>query len=138
MSLSIKDSTGATKTLKSSTIGSDDAVHNIAYPTPATFGVDNGVVSGNQTSLSPVTDLPTSGQKIVLVEAIISVEDAMTITLKEESSNRVILKVFMDANMPFHFCPRSRCKLATADKRVMVQTSTPGNWSVAAFFFSEA
>lgn len=85
-----------------------------------------------------VTDAPTSGQKLVITDVLISVDTAMRVDLKEETSGTVFASIYLPANGSAQFTPRSKLKLATANKKLMVRTSVSGNVAVTAFYFSEA
>src|SRR4051812_28783851 len=45
-----------------------------------------------------VTDAPTSGQKLVITDIVVSVDTAMSVTFTEETSGTVIAKFYMAAN----------------------------------------
>jgi hypothetical protein len=89
-------------------------------------------------SAASVTDAPTSGQKLVITDCLISVDTAMRVDLKEQTSGTVLASVYLPANGTYQFTPRSRLKLATADRTLQVQTSAAGNIAVTAFYYSEA
>lgn len=104
------------------------------------FGVSGArFTSANQSAAdAAVTDAPTAGQKLVITDVLISVDTAMRVDLKEETSGTVFASIYLPANGTIQFTPRSRLKLATADKKLMVRTSASGNVAVTAFAFSEA
>lgn len=85
-----------------------------------------------------VTDAPTAGQKLVPTDVLISVDTAMRVDLKEETSGTVIASIYMAANTSQQITFRSKVKLATADKKLMVRTSVAGNIAVTTAYFSEA
>lgn len=85
-----------------------------------------------------VTDAPTSGQKLVITDIEISVDTAMRVDIKEETSGTIIASIYMAANTTVNLCTRSKRKLATANKKLQIQTSVAGNISVGAFYYSEA
>lgn len=89
-------------------------------------------------AVASVTSAPTSGQKLVITDIIISVDSAMRVDFNCESSGTVIETVYMAANSTVNLITRSKRKLATADKKLQVQTSASGNISVNAFYYSEA
>lgn len=89
-------------------------------------------------SAASVTDAPTGGQKIVVTDIVVSVDTAMRVDFKEETSGTVVMSVYLPANGMAQITPRSKLKLATADKALQVQTSVAGNIAVTAFYFSEA
>ncbi len=84
-----------------------------------------------------ITDAPTSTKKLVLTDMLISVGSTLTLTFTEETSGTVIAKMYMLANTSFHFNPHGKIKLATADKKLMVQTSGAGNVAITALYRSE-
>lgn len=96
--------------------------------------------SANQSaSAASVTDAPATGQKIVVDDVIVSVDTAISVTFKEETSGTVVLgPIYMPANSMAQITTRGRLKLATADKKLQVQTSAAGNISVTTFYHSEA
>jgi hypothetical protein len=87
-----------------------------------------------------VTSAPTSGQKLVVTDLFISVDTAMSVTFKCETTGVVIAGPFyLAANSSQQFTPRSKAwKLATADKKLQVITSVAGNVMVDAHYYSEA
>lgn len=102
------------------------------------FGV-GGIrfTSGDQSGgVGPVTDSPTSGQKLVITDIEISVDTAMRVDFS--SNGTLIASIYMAANSTVNLATRSKRKLAVADKTLDVQTSVPGNIAVGAFYYSEA
>lgn len=90
-------------------------------------------------SAASVTDAPTSGQKLVITDLIVSVDTAMRVDFKEETSGTVVLSAYLSANSgPAQLTTRGKFKLATADKKLQVQTSVAGNIAVTAIYYSEA
>ena len=89
-------------------------------------------------SAASITDAPTSGQKLVITDVLISVDAAMRVDLKEETSGTVIASFYLPANGTMQWTPRGKTKLATADKKLQVQTSAAGNIAVTAHDYSEA
>ena len=90
-------------------------------------------------AVASVTDAPTSGQKLVITDLIVSVDTAMSVTFKEETSGTVIFGPwYCSANSgPMQITLRSKKKLPTADKKLQVITSVAGNITVSAGYFSE-
>lgn len=85
-----------------------------------------------------VTSAPASGKKLVITDVTVSVgATGQTVSLTEETSGTLIARFYMAANTVFHWRPRSKTKLATADKKLMVQTSAGGNVAVTAHYYSE-
>lgn len=100
---------------------------------PARFTSANASAADAAISL-----VPTSTQKFVVTDVTVSVDTAMRVDLKEETSGTVKASFYMPANSTYQFTPRGKLKLDTADKRLMVRTSAAGNISVSAFGYSEA
>lgn len=95
-------------------------------------------VPDQSTVTSPITDLPTSGQKLVITDVIISVDTAMKATLAEETTGTKLVALYMAANSSVQYTPRSKNKLATANKRLTLRTSVSGNVAATASYYSEA
>lgn len=102
------------------------------------FGVSGAaVLSANATGGVDVTGAPTAGQKLVITDIVVSTDTAMAITFEEETSGTDIFKVFLPANGTAQITPRSKCKLATADKKLRAVASVAGNIAVTVFYTSE-
>lgn len=103
------------------------------------FGVSGAaVVSADMTAAAAITDAPTTGQKIVLTDLVISADTAMNVLIEEETSGTDLFKVFIPANGTVQITPRSKCKLATVNKKITAKASVAGNIAVTAFYFSES
>ncbi|MEY2512004.1 MAG: hypothetical protein QOE26_2767 [Verrucomicrobiota bacterium] len=115
-----------------------------AYDYGAGWTTASGIAGARFTSadqsaaVASVTSAPTSGQKLVITDLIISVDTAMRVDFSVESaSGTVIESVYMAANSTVNLITRGKRKLATADKKLQVRTSVAGNISVNAFYYSE-
>lgn len=107
----------------------------------STFGVSRACFTSSNASAAAasITDAPDSGKKLVITDVFVSVDAAMRVDIKEETTGTVLLSGYYPANTPPHqMTPRSKLKLATADKKLQVQTSASGNITVTVFYFSEA
>lgn len=104
------------------------------------FGVAGArFTSADQSAaVASITDAPTSGQKLVITDIEISVDTAMRVDFKEETTGTIISSIYMAASSTVHLITRSKRKLATVNKKLQVQTSATGNISVVAFYYSEA
>jgi hypothetical protein len=104
------------------------------------FGVSGArFTSADQSgSAANVTDAPDSGEKLVITDILVAVDTAMRVDFKEETSGTVVASTYMAANSFQQITPRSKLKLATADKKLQVQTSASGNIAVTAFYHSES
>lgn len=96
------------------------------------------VVSADMTTAAAVTNAPAGGQKLILRDIIISTDTAMNVLVEEETSGTDILKVFIPANGTVQVTPRSKIKLATADKKITCKASATGNIAVTCSYSSEA
>lgn len=97
-------------------------------------------ISADQHSApAAVTDVPVSGQKLVIWDLLISSDTALSMTFTEETSGTVIHgPIYVAANSTTQITLRSKTKLATINKRLMVQSSVAGNIMVEALYSSEA
>ena len=103
------------------------------------WGVTNAPVqSADMTSIADVTAAPTSGQKLVITDLIVSADTAMKLTFTEETSGTVMFAVYVPAGGVTQITPRGQRKLAAADKKLRCTASVAGNVSILASYFSEA
>lgn len=103
------------------------------------FGVTGSAfTSANVTGTAAITDVPTTGQKLVITDVLLSTDTAMNILLQEETSAKVIAKIFLPANGTVQWTPRGKIKLPTADKRLMAKASVTGNVGITTNYYSEA
>lgn len=102
------------------------------------FGVSGAAFTSNDASsaAAPVTDAPASSQYLTIDEITVSVDTAMIVSFTEETSGTLIHRLYMAANTSIQLRFK-RKKLATADKKLEVQTSTSGNITVTADYHSE-
>jgi hypothetical protein len=85
-----------------------------------------------------ITAAPTSGQKIVLDDCLISCDAACAVSIVEETSGTVFAKVFMPANGTVQITLRDALKAAVANKKLRAITSAAVNCSITACYHSEA
>jgi hypothetical protein len=107
----------------------------------AVWGVSNAPVSSADMSAADadLTAAPTGGQKWVITDVFVSADTAMRIDIKEETSGTVMFSGYVSANSGFQqLCPRSKRKLAVADKKVVGRTSAAGNVRILVGAYSEA
>lgn len=103
------------------------------------LGVSNArVTSADATTATAITDAPTSGQKLVILDVLVSADTAMRVDLQCETTATVIASLFIPANGAVQWTPRGKVKLATADKKLMYKASVTGNVAATAIYFSEA
>lgn len=85
-----------------------------------------------------VTDAPTGGQKLVITDLIVSVDQNMRVDFRRESADTIeLISVYLAANSVVNLITRGKFKLSTADKKLTVQTSAAGNIAVTALYYSE-
>jgi len=94
--------------------------------------------SADMTGTADLTAAPTAGQKIVLMDLIISTDTAMSFTIQEETSATVFAKIYLAANSTAQITPRGYLKAAVADKKIQGDASAAGNVAITAVYFSEA
>lgn len=94
--------------------------------------------SADATGTVDVTAAPTSGQKIVIDDIIVSCGAAMALTFEEETSGTDVLVLYMAANSSAQVTPRGRIKLAAADKKLRMDASAVGAVAVTVVYHSEA
>jgi hypothetical protein len=129
------------------------ALDSAGKAVPSTGTTDSGIASTTRRGLTngapfesadqsasaaAVTAAPTSGQKLVIDDLLVSADTDMTVTFTEETTGYVVIKAYLAANVPWQLTTRAKLKLETADKKLMLQTSVAGNVSVQAFSHSEA
>lgn len=103
------------------------------------LGVSGAAVEDNDvTTPTAITDVPTSGQKIVLDDLYLSTDTDMYVQIEEETSGTVFLGFYLKADSSYQFSPRGKIKAATADKKLMIDSDTAGNVTVTAIYHSEA
>lgn len=88
-------------------------------------------------SAASVTDAPTAGQKLVITDILVSTGSAIRVDFKEETSGTVLASLYMGVNDTQVWVPRGKLKLATADKKLQVQTSLIGAIAVTVGYYSE-
>ena len=112
----------------------------VAMRGPSSRGIASSAcfTSANQ-SASPdfVTLAPTTGQKLVITDLVVSVANSQTVTFTEETTDTVFLTLYMAANSTVTVSPRALFKLNTINKRLQVQSSAAGKISVLAFYRSQ-
>ena len=97
--------------------------------------------SADQTSgAAAVTAAPVSTQKLVVTDITITNRSAVALilTFTAETSGHVLLRVPVPAKAMFAWSPRGKTKLATADKKLMVQADVAGQFDVLVHHYSEA
>lgn len=85
-----------------------------------------------------ITAAPTSGQKIVLDDCLISCDAACAVSIVEQDSGTVFATVFVPASGTVQITLRDALKAAVADKKLRAITSAEVNCSITACYHSEA
>jgi hypothetical protein len=135
--------TTATSVLPVQVVGADGGV-GITKDGGAGWTTSRGISGARFTSadqsgsVASITDAPTADQKLVITDLLISSDTALRLDFNIESSGAVIETVYMAANETKQITPRGKWKLATADKKLQVQSSVAGNISITPFYYSEA
>src|SRR5262245_40936952 len=82
------------------------------------FGVSGARVTSADASGADlaVTDAPASGQKIVVDDLLVSVDTAMRVDVKIETTGTVLASIYLPANGSAQITPRDKWKVATVDK----------------------
>lgn len=133
--VTITGSVGGAVTVTSGNLASTD--NGPAWT--SSFGVTGSAVqSANITGTTVITDVPTSGQKLVITDVLLSTDTAMNILLAEETSGMPIAKIYLPTNGTVQWTPRSKMKLPTANKRLTAKASVTGNVGITAQYYSEA
>jgi len=103
-----------------------------------TLGIGGARFISADQSAAPaaVTDAPGSTKKLVVTDLIVSLATALTVTLTEETSGTVLFSLVLPTGS-FVIPLRGKLKLATNNKRLMVQTSLLGSISVSAIWYAE-
>lgn len=94
--------------------------------------------SADMSTTANVTAAPTSGEKLVITDIIVSVDTAMNVILEEETAGTDFMKFYMPANSTLQITPRSPLKLNTKDKKLNAKASVSGNIALTIFYYSEA
>ena len=97
------------------------------------------VTLADMTTATAVTDAPTTGQKLVIDDILVSTDTAMNVTFIEETSLTVIRgPIYLGANTTTQTTLRGLTKLPVANKKLMCEASVAGNITVEVGYHSEA
>lgn len=97
------------------------------------------VNSADMTTAAAVTAAPTSGQKLVIDDILVSTDTEMSVTFLEETTGTVIRgPIYLAANSTTQITLRGLTKLPTANKKLMCDASAAGNITVEVGYHSEA
>lgn len=129
------DGSGGHKLVAEVDLATGSAVQDAGPAWTTVFGVAGARFTSADASGADaaVTDAPTSGQKLVVTDVVISVDTAMRVDLKCETTGTVYASLYLAANSTVQLTPRGKgWKLATADKKLVVRTSAAGNFHLQA------
>jgi hypothetical protein len=103
------------------------------------YGVSGAAAVSANASSTPlvITDAPTSEQKIVLDDLILSVDTAMTLILRTTTGVVILAKFYLPANAVIQITPRGRIKAPTKNQTLELLASASGNIAATAVFHSE-
>ena len=93
--------------------------------------------SADMTTAADITAAPTSGEKLVITDIILSSDTAMLFQFLEETSGTAIGAVRLPANGTVQLTPRSTWKLPTKNKKLQGDASAAGNVYITVFYYSE-
>ncbi len=105
---------------------------------PGWTSVYTFTTSADATGGADVTAAPSTGEKLVITDVVVSADTAMSVSFLEETSGTEVLRVYLPANGTAQITPRSKLKLATANKKLRIDTSAAGNVAVTVAYYSEA
>ncbi len=107
-----------------------------AYTT--VIGVSGATVATTDNTLTAVTDAPTSGQKIVVDDVIVSVDAACNLLFEIETTGTDLFRLAFAGAGSVQFTPRGKLKIATVDKKMTSKASTTVNAWITVLYHSEA
>lgn len=96
------------------------------------------VRSADMSTAADLTAAPNAGQKLVVTDILFSTDTAMQFDFQEETTGKVLLRIFAAANSAYQFTLRSKLKTITADKKLQGKASVAGNVAVSVSYYSEA
>ncbi len=105
------------------------------------LGVSGAPVTSADASSTPlvITDAPTSGEKIVLTALFVSVDAAMTLSLRTTTDHAVMGKFILPAGgPPCQLTPRGKWKSPGANRTLELLASVSGNIYCTPIYHSEA
>jgi hypothetical protein len=112
------------------------AISALQAPLSPTHTITN---SADMSGGADVSAAPGAGLKLVVHELVISVGAAISVVLKEETSNTVIFgPYYMAANTTIHLSRNRLAKLPVAVKKLRATASGAGNITVETWCSTEA
>lgn len=99
-------------------------------------GVSGAAVeSSDMTTATAITDAPAAGEKIYLRDLVLSADTAMNVEIRDGSAGTVLLKLYMEANVPVQVTPRGEI-ISSVDTQLHAQASTAGNIAITSTYNS--
>lgn len=95
------------------------------------------VESADMTTAAAITDAPSTGEKIYLRDLILSSDTAMNVEIRDGSAGTVLVKLYMEANVPSQITPRGEIT-SSADTQLYAAASVAGNIAITATYNSAA
>lgn len=124
-------------------VGAQIDVGDISFPSatkdngPAWTVVRTVTTSADMTTAAAISAAPTTGQRVVVDDLIISTDTAMTLTILEETSSDVFCVLYLAANSTVQLTPRDGFKANAINKKFFADASATGNLTVTCFQHSE-
>jgi hypothetical protein len=88
--------------------------------------------------VADVTDPPAPGQRLVITDIRFSSDTALRLDFIDEGNSAVFFSEYVGANGSGQITLRGKVKLSTADTKLGVLASVPGNIAVTVAYYSEA
>lgn len=120
------------------TISEQTAIQKTSDNGPSQTITRTYTTSADMTTAVAISPAPTSGQKVVAIDVIVSALTALEFTIQEETSGTVFDSVLLPANGTVQLTPRGYFKTAVADKKFFGKASVAGQVRVFVNSFSEA
>lgn len=105
---------------------------------PAWTVVRTYTTSADMTTAAEITAAPTSGQKIVADDILVSTDTEMLFTVQMETSANALHSLRLPANGTAQITLRDGLKGDAANKKMMGKASVAGNVYITACYHSEA
>jgi hypothetical protein len=102
------------------------------------LGVSGAQVATTDNTLTAVTDAPTTGQKIVLDDLLISADAACNVLFEIETTGTDLFQIYFAGAGTIQFTPRGKLKLATVNKKLTSKASGSVNVKILCLYHSEA
>lgn len=119
-------------------ISSDQSAISTKDAGPAQTLTQTYTSSADMTTAVAITPAPTTGQKIVAMDILISSDAAMSFTVQMETSNNVLAKVFLPVYGSAQISLAGGLKGDAINKRLFGKASVTGNVSITTKTYSEA